>query len=105
MCEVRDTMIAELKDAGIPIVPLACESGYFVMAEISKMRDIIPKKYLESHEYEDDPNTSIVKNQLFMKDGSIPLDLAVCRWLAMERKVVAMPNSFFYHVKSEHLTD
>lgn len=31
-----------------------------------------------------------------MRNGKIPLDLAFCRWLAMEKKVIAMPNSFFY---------
>ena len=55
-------MITELNDIGYPIIPLACESGYFVMADVTGMRDIIPKKYLESHEYEDDQSTNIVKN-------------------------------------------
>jgi aspartate/methionine/tyrosine aminotransferase len=40
-----------------------------------------------------------------MHDGRIPLDLAVCRWLAMEKKVVAMPNSFFYQPTSKNLQD
>ena len=75
------------------------------MVDISKLRDIIPKKYLESHEYEDDPDTIIVKNQYYMPDGKIPLDLAVCRWLGMERKVIVMPNSLFYHKSSPYKTD
>jgi aspartate/methionine/tyrosine aminotransferase len=69
------------------------------------MRDIIPKKYLETHDYEDDPNTTIIKNRLFMPDGKIPLDLAVCRWLALEKKVVAMPTSFFYFSESALISD
>jgi len=40
-----------------------------------------------------------------MPDGSVPLDLAVCRWLAMEKKVVAMPTSLFYLPGSPYMND
>lgn len=94
--DTRDLLIDEIKTIGYPIETLPSESGYFVMADVSKMRDIIPSSYLEQHEYESDPSTIIKKNSVYMADGSIPLDLAVCRWLAYEKKVVAMPNSYFY---------
>jgi len=67
-------------------VPLKSESGYFMMADISAMRGVIPEKYLLSHEYEEEGDQTIDKNQLFMPDGRVPLDLAVCRWMAMEKK-------------------
>jgi len=102
---VRDTLTEGLRGVEYPIEPLPVDAGYFLMADVEKMRGIIPKKYLETHDYEDDPNTMIVKNKNYMKDGSIPLDLAVCRWLAMEKKVISMPNSFFYHSKSPYVTD
>ena len=31
--------------------PSIAEGGYFLMCDISACRDIIPKKYLESHDY------------------------------------------------------
>jgi len=40
-----------------------------------------------------------------MPNGKIPLDLAVCRWLAIERKVTMMPNSLFYSAKSPYRND
>jgi len=40
-----------------------------------------------------------------MPDGSVPLDLAVCRWLAVEKKVVAMPTSLFYGEDSQFIND
>jgi aspartate/methionine/tyrosine aminotransferase len=36
--QVRDTMYEELKKTGYPIEPLPSEGGYFVIADISKMR-------------------------------------------------------------------
>ena len=40
-----------------------------------------------------------------MPNGDIPLDLAFCRWLAIEKGVAMMPNSFFYPNKSATITD
>ena len=45
------------------------------------------------------------KYHLTMPDGQIPLDLAFCRWLAVEKGVSMMPNSFFYHAKSPTISD
>jgi len=53
------------------------------MADVSAFRDIIPEQFLDSHDYEspDDPNP-VMKYELTNADGSVPLDLAFCRWLA-----------------------
>lgn len=40
-----------------------------------------------------------------MKDGKVPIDLAFCRWLAVDRKVMIMPNSLFYKEGSEKMSD
>ena len=31
-----------------------------------------------------------------MPDGRVPIDLAFCRWMNVEKGVAMMPNSFFY---------
>lgn len=62
------------------------------MVDISKCRHLVPEKYFKQQEFEDDPHTIIEKNDL---GDPVPLDLAFCRWLVMERKVVTMPISFF----------
>jgi len=54
--EVRDYLTQELMDMPLPWEPLSVESGYFLMADITKCRDLIGKKFLESHDYEDDKN-------------------------------------------------
>ena len=38
-----------------------------------------------------------------MPDGTVPLDLAFCRWMACEKKLVMMPNSFFYNPQSDQI--
>jgi len=55
---VREYLIRELKNTAYPIEPLNCLGGYFVLVDVSKMREFIPKKYLESHEYEEDPKVN-----------------------------------------------
>ena len=40
-----------------------------------------------------------------MPDGKIPLDLAFCRWMAVEKGVAFMPNSFFYGQGNPNLCD
>ena len=74
------------------------------MVDISKCRPLIPKSYLESHEYETDPVVPI--NKVYMPEtGKIPLDLAFVRWMGKENGVTMMPNSFFYHAKSAHRSE
>ena len=40
--------------------PIACESGYFITADISSTRDLIPERYFKPNvNYEDDKNTLV----------------------------------------------
>jgi aspartate/methionine/tyrosine aminotransferase len=72
-----------------------------VMMDITKCVDLIPEKYKASHNYEEGVN----KYHLYMPDGRVPRDLAFCRWMAVEKGVVMMPNSFFYPVGCPTTTD
>ena len=84
--------------------PSIAEGGYFLMADISACEELIPKKYLESHDYL--PEDEMVgANRIFNADGTIPLDLAFCRWMACENGLVMMPNSFFYDANGPNMTD
>ena len=71
------------------------------MCDIRACEHLIPKKFKDSHDYE----TGVVKYELNMPDGRVPLDLAFCRWMAVEKGVVMMPNSFFYKVGSSNTCD
>jgi aspartate/methionine/tyrosine aminotransferase len=71
--EVRNFLSNEIREMDLPWEPLPCPSGYFLMADVTKCRYLIPKVYFETHEYEpgftaDSVNDSdhIVKNVLYM---------------------------------------
>lgn len=101
--EVRDLFLTELKKLDLPMTTLNCESGYFLMADVSRCRDLIPERFKASHDFEQGlapGEAGITKNRYFMPDGSVPLDLAFCRWIAETRGVVMMPCSLFYHKTS-----
>lgn len=103
--DTRDMMIEEFKKLDFPIKLMVPESGYFIMADISECKDMIPQKYFESNEYEDDKETQVVKNIFENKEGKIPMDLAFARWMGYEKGVVFMPGVFFYAKGSEYLED
>ena len=112
--EVRDYLFKEVSEMELPWVPLPCYSGYFLMADISKCRSLIPDKYFESHEIDsmDDPlQPPVNKYHLYMpkeegsEDQYIPLDLAFCRWMGRENGVTMMPGSFFYSKGSPYIDD
>jgi hypothetical protein len=92
------------KPFDLPVVPLHCESGFFVMLDISKCINLIPKKYTDNHDYEDGDNP-VSKNRVFIEDGRVPFDVAFCRWMAVERGVIMMPNSLFYNKNSPFRID
>jgi aspartate/methionine/tyrosine aminotransferase len=77
------------------------------MLDISKCIPLIPKRYLDSHDYEilQEGDHPVSKNRVFMPDNHIPYDLAFCRWMAVERGVIMMPNSLFYNKNSPYRTD
>ena len=91
----------------IPIKAINAESGYFLMVDISEAIPLIPKRFTESHEFEElkEGDVPVQKLQIFMPDGRIPNDLAFSRWIAMERGVVTMPGSIFYHPNSPYKND
>ena len=95
-----------LNEMAMPWKPVPVEGGYFLMADITQCADLIPDKYKTTHDYEpDDGRPPIAKYHLYMPDGKIPLDLAFSRWMAIEKGVVMMPNSFFYHRHAPTITD
>ena len=104
---VRDYLIKELNEMDLPFVPLGTQSGYFMLADISRCRSLVPSSFLESHDYEPESDAPPVRKvQLYMPNtGKIPLDLAFCRWMAIHNKVTMMPNSFFYHPKSPYIQE
>ena len=76
------------------------------MADITECRDLIPEKYKNTHEYEEeDGRPPVKKHKLTKPDGMIPLDLAFCRWMAVEKGVIFMPISFFCGADSPNLTE
>ena len=93
----RAYLLKEVESIPLPWKALPVEAGYFVIMDISACTDYIPKKYLESTEFEDDDDQKKIKKYEFrMADGKIPLDLAFCRWMAHKNGVVMIPLSFFY---------
>ena len=106
--EVRDFLSKEVSEMDLPWKPLPCHSGYFLMADVSECRNLIPSRYFDSHDY-DEANEEGYKhacNHLYMPgEQRIPLDLAFARWMGRENGVTMMPNSFFYHPKSHLISE
>ena len=104
--ENRDLLVRELKKIDLPWEPITCEGGYFLVLDVHKLKPIIPAKYFETHDYEDPASgPAVSKYRYNMPDGSIPIDFAFCRWLAIEHGVVCMPMSFFFALDSLRITD
>ena len=102
----RDELTTALNDMAMPWKPVLCQGGYFLMADITACKDLVPDKFKASHDYEEEDGRPLVaKNRINMPDGSVPLDLAFCRWMAVEKGVAMMPNSFFYAKDSPTITD
>lgn len=95
-------LVEGIKETGLPVKTLPVPGGYFVLMDVSGLRDLIPKKYFKQEEYEEDKDTVIPKVDF---GDPVPLDLAVSRWLAYEKKVVTMPGSFFFSKNSKNKTD
>ena len=103
----RDLIINSVNEMKLPWKAVPLQGGYFVIADIRPCADLIPEIYKTTHDYEPEVEgqVPIGKNQLFMPDGRIPLDLAFCRWMAVEKGVVMMPSSFFCAADSPTITD
>ena len=78
-----------------------------MMVDISKCRELVPEKYLSTHDYDpvDENGYKITVNEFYMPNKKIPLDLAFARWMAVENGVTMMPGCFFYHPQSPHMSE
>lgn len=85
----------------LPWKPIVNEGGYFVVCDISHCIDLIPAKYLASHDFAE--CDKIYK--LNMPDGKVPRDLAFVRWMTVEHGIVLIPMSFFYKTGSPNTWD
>ena len=102
----RDFLAKAVNEMALPWTAVNTEGGYFLLADIGACADLVPDKFKTTHDYEpEDGRAPIAKYHLHMPDGKIPLDLAFCRWMAVEKGVVMMPNSFFYAADSPTITD
>jgi aspartate/methionine/tyrosine aminotransferase len=64
--------------------------------DISGCADKIPQKYFEPNvNYESDPSTLVLQMQFPKEWTRVPLDFALCRWLAVENGLALMPLSNF----------
>ena len=104
--ENRDYLYSELKKIDVPWEPLNTEGGYFLILNVSKMKQYIPEEYLTTHDYEDPSSgPAVIKYRFNMPDGSFPVDVAFCRWMAVQYRVVAMPVSYFYPIGDPSTND
>jgi aspartate/methionine/tyrosine aminotransferase len=90
--ETRDKAIEVLSASDIPFNPILCESGYFILADVSKARHLVPSKYFKAGNYETDPNTQVLQKEFTNK---VPLDYAFTRWFCIEKGLVVMPGTAF----------
>jgi aspartate/methionine/tyrosine aminotransferase len=106
---VRDFLVKELKEMDLPWSPLPCHSGYFLIADVSKCKSLIPSAYFESHDYDEhnEKGPKVQPYELYIPNSNnkIPLDLAFARWMGKEKGVTMMPNSFFYHPQSPYMNE
>ena len=65
--EVRDFLAKEIREMDLPWEPLPASSGYFLMADVTKCRDLIPSKYFETHEYEPETDDEGMNNFVIRK--------------------------------------
>jgi aspartate/methionine/tyrosine aminotransferase len=88
---------------GINFKPTKVESGYFLPVDITGSEEKIPAKYfIKNVNYEDDANTAVKQLQFSDRYEKVPLDFAMCRYLAVEKGVACMPCTNFCLEESEH---
>lgn len=89
--------------SGIKFRPTRVESGYFMPIDVSGCEKHIPDKYFAPNvNYEDDQNTIVKQMQFPDYFEKVPLDFALCRYLAVEKGLSFMPLSNFCMHESEH---
>lgn len=75
-----------------------------MIVDVSKCHDLIPEKYFnasEDYEQSSDGAPDKIKLTSLNDATKVPLDLAFCRWVAVERGVTFMPCSLFFHKESK----
>ena len=98
--ESRDACSALINGASIPLKPTVTESGYFMVVDLKDIdQSVIPSKYFEPGNYEDDDNTMVLQKPF---SGEVPFDFAFCRWLAVEKGLSTMPLSNFCLTESDY---
>ncbi len=70
--------------------------------DIAENEKIIPDKYKQKGNYENDPNTIVIQRQF---EDKVHLDYAFCRWLAIEKGISLMPLSSFCMEESKYKTE
>lgn len=91
------------ESTGIKFEPTQCESGYFMSVDISGCESKIPPKYFVPNvNYENDPDTKVQQMQFPSSFDKVPLDFALCRFLACEKNLSIMPLSNFCLQESKH---
>ena len=58
----HDLLVQGIQETNLPMKPIPASGGYFILVDVSELRDIIPEKYFNQEEYEDDKDTTIEKN-------------------------------------------
>lgn len=86
-------MINTFIQSDLPVTPFGIDGGYFTMMDVSAAASMIPEKYFQAGNYEEDPNTLVFQKKF---EGRVPVDYAFSRWLAIERGVTVMPGSPFF---------
>lgn len=104
--EGRDSCVQMLSKAtGINFTPTKIESGYFMPVDVSGCEDKIPAKYfVKNVPYEEKPEEGIQVKMMNFPDNfdKVPLDFAVCRYLACEHGISCMPVTNFCLHESPH---
>jgi len=85
------------QSTGINFKPTKVESGYFICIDVTGSEDAIPAKYfVKNTNYEDESVPTNVKQMQFSdRYEKVPLDFAMCRYLAVEKGVACMPCTNF----------
>ena len=94
LCLQRETLVKEVTKAGL--VPVHNHAGFNLVVDVSGIKEKVPQKYTESNEYE-----SVVRKE----DNSIPLDVAVSKYLQEEKKILLTPLSICYSKKNKQLAE
>ena len=75
--------------------------GYVCTADISKLRDRVPKRYFSNNFLDDMGSLDTTP----FPEGKVPLDYALCRWLAVEEGFTFLPVTTLQMAQSPFYRD